>query len=72
MCIELKKAIIEWFIDHKDLFSRTNNCVDTFKAYIYDSNGMYLIGGERVIKFIRAAETILFSDEEDYDVIKNF
>lgn len=59
---ELKKAIIDWLYEnHKD-FSRVNSCTSAFSAYIFDSHGEYLIGGEDVANFIRAADKLINSD----------
>lgn len=52
---ELKQAIINFIFDNEKKFQIVNNTVDNFRAYIYDSNGEYLIGGEDVGNFIKNA-----------------
>ena len=52
MKTELKKAIINYIFEHLTDFQLVNNTTDKFRAYIYDSTGEYLIGGEDVVKFI--------------------
>ena len=44
MNIELKKAIYNWICDNANLIT----------AYIFTSDGNYLIGGEEVCKFIES------------------
>lgn len=56
---ELKKAIIAWMFDNKNAWQRTNACHEEFRAYIYNAEGNYLIGGEAVSDFIRAAEKLI-------------
>ena len=62
MCKELKKAIIEWLLENENEFQRVSACIDNFRAYIYNADGNYLIGGERVAKFISEANSLLYSD----------
>ncbi len=50
---ELKQAIINSIFDNEKDFQLTNNTVDKFRNYIYDSSGSYLIGGEDVSDFIK-------------------
>lgn len=52
---ELKQAIINFIFDNEKEFQIVNNTVDNFRAYIYDSKGEYLIGGEDVRIFIKNA-----------------
>ena len=52
MQTELKNAIIKQVQDNANDFQLVNNTTDHFKAYIYDSKGNYLIGGEKVANFI--------------------
>ena len=56
---ELKKAIINYIFDNIDLFQLTNNAIENFREYIYNSEGGYLIGGEEVADFIRDAEKLI-------------
>lgn len=50
---ELKDAIIKAVQDNIDQFQNINYITDKFRAYIYDENGNYLIGGEEVAVFIQ-------------------
>lgn len=59
MYIELKKAIVDWIFENRRIFNRANACREAFRAYIYDSDGNYLIGGETVSKFIKAADALV-------------
>ncbi len=52
---ELKQAIINFIFENEKDFQLVNNTTDNFKAYIYDSKGEYLIGGEDVKEFINKA-----------------
>lgn len=52
---ELKKAIIDYIFENKKEFQLTNSVKTKFRAYIYDADGNYLIGGEEVSEFIREA-----------------
>ena len=49
---ELKKAIIDYIFENEKEFQLTNLVTDKFRAYIYDADGNYLIGGEEVYDFI--------------------
>lgn len=60
MYLELKKAIIDWLIEHKNEFQRVNACHKAFRQYIYDENGAHIIGGEAVSDFIVAADKLLY------------
>lgn len=55
MKTELKKAIINFIFEKQKVFNLTNVTVEKFRAYIYDSEGNYLIGGEDVALFIDKA-----------------
>lgn len=55
MQIELKKAIVEHIFNNLDEFNIINATVDKFRAYIYDSEGEYLVGGREVSEFIKQA-----------------
>lgn len=57
---ELKKAIIDWLLEHENTWQRVNSCRGAFKEYIYNSQGNYLIGGETVSNFITAADKLLY------------
>ena len=59
---ELKKAILEWLLDNEDCWQRVNSCHEEFRAYIYDANGNYLIGGENVSRFIKQADDLLYKE----------
>lgn len=49
---ELKKAIIDYIFENEKEFQLTNSVTNKFRAYIYDADGNYLIGGEEVYDFI--------------------
>lgn len=53
MNINLKRAIVDYIFNNYELFGLVNVTNDKFKAYIYDSNGEYLIGGKEVANFIQ-------------------
>ncbi len=48
----LKDLIIKYIQTNNGTFQLHNDTVNEFRDYIYDSKGEYLIGGERVSKFI--------------------
>ena len=50
---KLKDAIIKRVQEHEKESQLVNNTTDTFREYIYDSKGEYLIGGEKVAEFIQ-------------------
>lgn len=52
---ELKKVIIGFIFKHIEGYQLNNNTIEAFRAYIYDSKGNYLIGGEQVSTFITDA-----------------
>ena len=56
---ELKQAIINFIFDNLKTHQLTNYVVEEFRAYIYDSKGEYLIGGEDVKRFIDEAIELL-------------
>ncbi len=56
---ELKQAIINYIFEHEKEFQLPNNTTDEFRAYIYNSRGEYLIGGEDVREFILDAIELL-------------
>ena len=56
---ELKAAIVAYILDNLTNFQLTNDVTDKFRAYIYDSKGEYLIGGEDVRNFIKDAIKLL-------------
>ena len=57
---ELRKQIVNWLFDNQNAFNRSNACREHFRAYIYDGDGNYLIGGEDVADYITAMDTELF------------
>lgn len=59
---ELKRAIIYWLLDHEYEFQRVNTCTNHFKAYIYDVDGNYLIGGKDVYKFIIETDKVIYGE----------
>ena len=58
---ELKAAIIKWLLENENEWQRVNACTETFREYIYSKSGNYLIGGESVAEFIRAADKLIYS-----------
>ena len=56
---ELKKAIIDYIFENEKEFQLTNSVRTKFRAYIYDGEGNYLIGGKEVSEFIREAIKII-------------
>lgn len=46
--------------ENEKVFNRVNCCMDAFRAYIFDANGNYLIGGKEVAEFISKANKLLF------------
>lgn len=51
----LQKAIMDWLFEHRELFGLKQGATQEFRAYIYDADGQYLIGGARVNGFISKA-----------------
>ena len=49
---ELKDAIIKTVQENVGEFQLHNTIIEKFRSYIYDSNGDYLISGEKVAQFI--------------------
>lgn len=58
---ELKQAICNFIFDNENEFQIINATVENFRNYIYDDKGEFLIGGENVLIFIRAAIKLLIS-----------
>jgi hypothetical protein len=56
---ELKAAIIAYILDNLSNFQLDNDVTGKFRAYIYDHEGEYLIGGEDVRCFIKSAIKLL-------------
>lgn len=52
MRLELKQAILNWIIENINEFQLVNACHKAFREYIYNAEGNYLIGGEKVSQFI--------------------
>lgn len=48
----LKKTIILWIFENDKNWQLNNATTEQFRAYIYDADGNYLIGGEEVSEFI--------------------
>ena len=57
---DLKRAIIHWLLDNENMWQRVNACKEEFRAYIYDAEGNYLIGGKDVAEFIVHADNVLY------------
>ena len=60
---ELKQAILNWLLENESQWQRVNACVKAFRAYIYDENGNYLMGGQVISKFIVDADKLLYGNE---------
>lgn len=58
---ELKRAIINCILDNCNNFQLHNAINKEFAAYMYDSKGNYLIGGEKVNKFISDSIKLLLT-----------
>lgn len=58
MIIELKKAIIDYIIENKDIWNRLNHTTTHFYEYIFDKNGEFLIGGEEIYNRIKKANEL--------------
>lgn len=56
---ELKKAIIDYIFENEKEFQLTNSVTTKFRAYIYDAEGNYLIGGKEVSEFIKEVIKII-------------
>lgn len=57
---ELKAAILNWLLENENQWQRVNACVETFREYIYNKDGNYLIGGKDVAEFIKAADKLIY------------
>lgn len=62
MYLELKKAIIEWFLENENAWQRVYAAHKEFRPYIYNADGNYLIGGEIVSDFISNVDKLLYGD----------
>lgn len=60
---ELKKVILNWLLENENIWQRINACHEEFKAYIYDGDGNYLIGGKEVSEFINKADALIYGCE---------
>lgn len=49
---QLKNSIIKYTQENKTVFQLHNQTIDTYRKWIYDDKGEYLIGGEKVAQFI--------------------
>jgi hypothetical protein len=56
---ELKKAIVNYMFDNSTEFQLLNATTEKFRAYIYDADGEYLIGGQTVGNFISEAAKLI-------------
>ena len=59
MHTELKKTIVNFIFDNEKEFQINNATTNKFRAYIYDTEGNYLIGGQEVSEFISNAIKLL-------------
>lgn len=60
---ELKKAIIDWLLENENQWQRVTVCHEEFRPYIYNADGNYLIGGQNVSDFIKAADKLLYGNK---------
>jgi hypothetical protein len=60
MNLELKKAIFSFMCENQNEFGLVNFTIDEFRAYIYNSEGNYLIGGQTVYEFISTIYETIF------------
>lgn len=58
----LQRSIIDYIFNNREMFGIHNLTTNEFKAYIYDSNDDYLIGGAQVANFISHAVRLLRED----------
>ena len=59
MRLELKQEIMKWIFEHIKEFQLVIACHQAFREYIYNKNGMYLIDGQKVSKFIDEAIALI-------------
>ena len=59
MLLELKKAIIDFIIEHNTTWNRLNFTVDKFRAYIFDSDGNFLIWGREIYDRIHSINDLI-------------
>ncbi len=57
---ELKKEILKWLLENENHWQRENACRKIFRAYVYDSDGNYLIGGKVISDFISEADKLIY------------
>lgn len=60
---ELKGAVLDWLLKNENQWNRVNACYEAFRAYIFDADGNYLIGGRVVSRFIEDADKLLYGKE---------
>ncbi len=60
--LKVKQAILNWLIENSNQWNTTAICKEAFNQYIHDANGIYLIGGQEVEKFIDDANALIFGD----------
>jgi len=61
MSILLKKAIVDWMFENRDIFGLVNATTKRFSNYIYDDKGEYMFGGADVSDFIKQAEKLVLA-----------
>ena len=54
MNTELKKVIFLYMMENQNEFQLVNSTALKFRQYIYDENGMFIIGGEEILEFIKS------------------
>ena len=56
---ELKKQIVLWMLDNSTEFQLVIACMGKFRPYIFDADGNFLLGGEKVATFIEQQDKLL-------------
>lgn len=64
MQYSLMKRIFNYVVDNRNDFQVLNAAVSEFRAYIFDDQGEYLIGGEQVHTFIQDSLTLMHKGAE--------
>ena len=67
---ELKEKIVKWILENKNQWQIVNDCKENFRAYIFDINGNYLIGGENVYNFIVVICDLITGGKLNIDIEK--
>lgn len=60
---DLKKAMADWVFEHINEYQLYNAASEHFRAYIFDANGNWLIGGEANYNFLHKLIDIIIEKE---------